>query len=453
MMRRKYPGTAPPKAKNPRFSRRAFLGAAGGGVVLAPFVPLLDSEAADTGYPTRLILLFSSSGTIQSDWTPSGSGSNFTLGPILAPLAPYQDKLVIVRGLESVRSGPGDAHQCGIGSLWTGSRLLPGPFAGGVPNTSGWAGDISVDQYIANTVGAETPYKSLEFSAQTAGDHTSAGNYTRMCYAGPDQPIAPEESPQAMFDRLFGDLDLDAQAVNRLKAERGSVIDLVKGDLSKLQSRSGGGDRLKMDAHLAAIRAIETRNSSVEPTCEVPELDLDLDPNANDNFPVVSRRHIDQLVMALACDLTRVASLQWSVSASRTVFSWLGHTETHHGISHGDDNASFDRITDINIWYAEEVKYLLDGLAAVPEGDGTLLDHSLVVWGNELATGNNHSGRGLPFVLAGGANGMIETGRYLQSSGVHNRLLVSLCHAMGLTDQTSFGNREPPNDGGVPGLL
>lgn len=452
MIRRKFRATAPRKPRNPNFSRRAFLGATGAGAALLPFVPLLDSEAADTGFPTRLIMLFSANGTIHENWKPSGGETDFTLGSILSPLEPYKDKLVILDGMQVIRQGLGDGHQMGMACMWTGNQLLPGPFQGGDGGTAGYSGGISVDQHVANTVGLQTPYKSLEFGVMTGG----ANNWTRMSYAGPDQPVAPEDNPQAMFDRLFADLDLDPQGIDRLKAERRSVIDLVKGDLGKLQARYGGNDKLKIDAHLEAIRAIETRNEAAVPSCEPPTLDLGFDPYQNDNFPVTSARQIDQLVMSLACDLTRVASLQWSASVSSVVFSWLGHQASHHDISHyGDDDPTMSpQISQINTWYAEQVKYLLDALAAVPEGDGTLLDHTLVVWGNELSRGNSHGNLPVPFLMAGGANGMIETGRYLDyGQTAHNRMLVSICHIMGLADQMSFGDNDPSGDGGLTGLL
>jgi hypothetical protein len=118
-----------------------------------------------------------------------------------------------------------------------------------------------------------------------------------------------------------------------------------------------------------------------------------------------------------------------------------------------DDPTMLDQITAVNVWYSEQVKYLLDQLASVPEGDGTLLDHTLVVWGNELSRGNSHGNHPVPFVLAGGANGLIEMGRYLDYGDTpHNRMLVSLCHYMGLTDQGSFGDNDPAS-GGLDGLL
>jgi len=437
--------TAPRRPLHRAFSRRAFLGGVGSAAALAPFVPVLDSEAGQVQPPKRLIVLFSPNGTIHENWAPQGGESDFTLSTILAPLEPHRDRLVVLDGLEVIRQGLGDGHQMGMGSLWTGSKLMPGSFSG-----AGYAGHASVDQVVANAIGNETAYKSLEFGVQTGG----ANVWTRMSYAAANQPLPPEDNPQAMFDRIFSALDVDPAGVEKLAAERKSVIDLVKGDLESLQSRYGADDRIKVEKHLDAIRAIEIRNGAAAPVCDVPDLDLSMDPSANDNFPVVVQRQIDLMVMAMACDLTRVASLQCSRSVSSTVFSWLGQSTGHHALSHlGDgDPTMVQQMTNVNIWYAEQVRYLLDALAAVPEGDGTLLDNTLVVWGNELARGNSHSNRPVPFVLAGGVGGAMQGGRYLTYDRVaHNRMLVSICQMMGMTDLDTFGDNDPAS-GGLVGL-
>jgi hypothetical protein len=439
------------KAVNRHFTRRRLLGGLGAATVLTPFVPLLEGQAETGSFPRRLVLLFSANGTLHERWAPSGNETDFTLPQILAPLESYKDKMIVLDGLRVLRSGPGDGHQMGMGCMWTGSKLLEGGDfqGGGDSGTAGWCGGISVDQEIANAIGQETPYKSLEFGIQCGG----ATVWSRMCYSGPNQPIAPEDNPSAMFDRLFADLGIDNSALERLKAERGSVIDLVKDDLTRLNTRASGSDRQKVEAHLDAIRAIETRNNMAPPVCDQPELDIGPDHNANANFPHTSKLQIQQLVMSLACDLTRVASLQWSRSVSNTRFDWIGVPEGHHDISHwGDsDPAMVDKITAINVWYAEEVKYLLDAMAAVPEGDGTLLDNSIVVWGNELSRGNSHGNRPVPFVIFGSGGGVLQTGRHLRYDDVaHNRFLVSLCNAMGLATQ-SFGDNDP-GSGGLAGL-
>lgn len=434
------------RTKNPRFTRRSALQGLGAAAALAPFLPVLDREVkADTGgYPTRLILLFSANGSLRERWSPIGTEADFSLsqleegpeGPqevhLLSPLSAYKDKLILLDGLQVVHNGPGDPHQQGMGRLWTGSPLLESDqFGGGDGVTSaGWASHISIDQEIANAVGNDSVFKSLEFAVQPGG----ASVWTRMCYAGSNQPIAPEDDPAAMFERLFSAAGLDTGEIERLRAERRSVIDLVKTQLDSVGKRLGGEDRMKYQAHLEAIREVERRNELEAPACSAPDHSLGLDHTKNDNFPEVTRQMIDQMVAALSCDLTRVASLQWSQSFSETRFTWLGQTEAHHDISHYGDNDSrmTEWITEINIWYAEQVAYLLAALDAVPEGEGTLLDHSIVVWGNELARGNVHSNQPVPFVIAGGGGGALRTGRfhsYYETE--HNRLLVSLAQAMG----------------------
>jgi hypothetical protein len=443
------------KRFNPQATRRAFLASLGASGVLVPFLPMLDREleAAPGDFPLRLILLFSANGTLHENWVPSGGESDFTLSPILSPLEPYKDRMLVLDGLEVSRDGPGDGHQKGMGILWTGNTLLEGTeFAGGDGSSAGWGGGISIDQHIAEAVGTETPYKSLEFGVQTGG----ASVWSRMAYAGSNQPLAPEDDPQAMFDRLFADYDVDASELERLKAQRQSVIDLVKGDLDSLLARHGSAnDKLKIESHLESIRAIEMRNQAEVPACEVPAAPGGgLDAQANDNFPMVSNLQSDLLTMALTCNITRVASVQWSASVSGTRFSWLGIPDGHHDLSHlGDDDQSMiDKLTSINTWYAEQVKYLMDALASIPEGDGTVLDNTLIVWGNELSRGNSHGNHPVPFVLLGGAGGRFQMGRYLQYDRVqHNRMLVSLCHAMGMQDQQTFGNTDQ-GSGGLMGL-
>ena len=146
--------------------------------------------------------------------------------------------------------------------------------------------------------------------------------------------------------------------------------------------------------------------------------------------------------MSLACDLTRVASIQWSTSVSNKVFSWLGISEGHHDLSHeGDTNGDAQsKLIQINTWYAEQFAYLVAALKAVPEGDGTMLDNTVILWCNELGIGNLHSRTDVPYVLAGGCGGYFKTGRHLQYDGEnHNNLMVSLCNAMDVNVST-FGN-------------
>jgi hypothetical protein len=169
---------------------------------------------------------------------------------------------------------------------------------------------------------------------------------------------------------------------------------------------------------------------------------------ADENFQEVSRLQIDLMVMALTCDMTRVASLLWTSATSNQTYPFLGFIDKHHELSHeGDSNTTAqNKLTDINTFYAGELAYLMQKLEAVPEGQGTMLDNTLIVWGNELGKGNSHSHHPIPIVLAGGAQGYFRMGRSMTVGDIiHNRLLVSLCHYMGLTDQETFGNLDAGN--------
>src|SRR5262249_40074681 len=178
------------------------------------------------------------------------------------------------------------------------------------------------------------------------------------------------------------------------------------------------------------------------PACQRPDLGTPIDHRLNDNFPVVGRLQMDLLAMAFACDLTRVASLQWSSSVSGTVHTWVGVNRDHHGLSHeSDGNADAqEQLVRINRWYAEQLAYLIAKLKQIPEGQGTAFDNTVIVWSNELAKGNAHSHAPLPVVLAGSAGGVFRTGRFLTYDyAYHNDLLIALLNAFGVAT-TTFGN-------------
>jgi hypothetical protein len=269
-----------------------------------------------------------------------------------------------------------------------------------------------------------------------------------MIYRAGNQPLPPEDNPAAVYDRVFADLHTDPAELLRVRQRRASILDSVSTEYGRLQGRLGSADRARLEAHLTAIREVETRLTG--PTlaeraqCRDPSL-APVEAALNDAYPTVGAQQIDLLLMALACDITRVASLQWSRSVSQTRFTWLGINEGHHDLSHlGDDDAvAQGKLERINHWYAAQFAALIAGLKAIPEGDGTMLDNTLLLWCNELAKGNVHGHADAPYVLAGRAGGGLRTGRFLSFAGgasvSHNDLLVSLLNALGLPD-TTFGN-------------
>jgi hypothetical protein len=431
-------------------SRRAFLGSLGAAAASVPLIPLLQAEAETGDRPKRIILLCSSNGTVHEQWKPGFEGGTLQLSPVLAPLEAHKDDLVVVDGLGwGWNDGPGVDHMR-ICMLWNGTPMLDGnDFQNSTGDRPcGWGGGISVDQYIAGQIGHQTPFSSLEFGVQNGGAHI----YSRVSYAGPDQPIPPEDNPYGMFERLFAEFGKTEAELEALRARRKSVIDVVKGNLDTLHPKVGAADRIKIESHLDAVRAIEQR-LDLSAVCEVPMLGDQFDPYANDNFPLVSRLQIDMMVMAMACDLTRVANFLWARAGSNVRYTWLGIGTAEHTIAHDSTAPARAQMVQINTWHAGEVAYLLDALKAVPEGDGTMLDNTLVVWGNELADGWTHSQRPIPLVLAGRAGGALQTGRYIDyGQARHNGLLVSLCNLMGLHEVTSFGSLDD-GSGPLAGLV
>jgi hypothetical protein len=425
---------------------------------LAPLLPLSEAEGQARDFPKRLVCWFTPNGTIRDEWLPAGGEADFTFKQILAPLEPYKAQLLLLDGIKFEREGPGNDHMRGPHNMFAGSRLLDGSFTGGDmgKDRSGWGSHISVDQHIATQLQVPTPFKSLVLGVTPK---QNANVRHRLSYAGENQPITPEVDPYSLFQNVFAPIAGEGPAaqakLERLRLERKSVIDLVSSELTSLKPQLGANDQLKVAAHLEALRAIERRleTTGAPVQCRLPSEPSKLDPYANDNHPAMGRAMMDMLAAALACDMTRIASFMWSGSTSDQRFTWLGIDESHHTISHEPDDAGTParkELIDINVWYSEQFAYFLQQLASIPEGDGTLLDNTIVVWGNEIGRGNTHSAHPIPIMIAGGSS-LLKTGRKLTYDSVQiNRLLVSLCQLMGLGDQT-FGNLDQ-GSGPLPGL-
>lgn len=449
---------APPSSRKVRRpSRRTFLRGLGLGSALAPFLPLLNASGAEER-PLRLVLWFTPHGTLHDRWAPTGTATDFTLGPILKPLERHRSRLTILDGLKIQADGVGAPHTRGPALLYTASPLLEDMTFTRPDDTGntyyGWNSAPSVDQYILSQQKPTTPYSSLEFGVRSGGNEPGS----RIIYSGAAAPLAPEADPWAALERLLGDLGQTSAERAALRARKRSALDLVSSELSELDAKVPAADRAKVEAHLAALRAVESSLDQDVSDCVSPDLGTSVDAGAADNTPIVFERMMDVMAASLACDLTRVMSMQYRVGENDGgyTYDWLGITDQeHHLLTHSsdtDDHAN-DELTKIYAWYADRFAYFLDQLAAIPEGDGTLLDNCLVVWGSELGKGNSHSFEQVPFVLAGGAAGQLTGGRYLTFDGVpHNRLLVSICNMMGLSDVKTFGSTDQ-GQGPLSGLL
>jgi hypothetical protein len=322
--------------------------------------------------------------------------------------------------------------------------LFPGNIQGGSDTPAGWASGHSIDQEIKRFLQANeatrTRFGSLEFGVAVPD---RADTWTRMVYSGPNQPIAPIDDPYQMFRKLYGSVE-DQAAL-------GSVLDCVTEELAKVQSLVSREDRQLLEQHAALVRQLEQELKTPATPLDhpVPELPRGVRDD-NDSIPKICKMQIDLMVNSFLADFARVATLQITNSVGQPRMRWLGIDEGHHELSHEpDSNAeAVEKLVKINTWYAEQVAYLAERLAATPEpgGEGSMLDNTLIVWTNELGKGNSHTLNNIPFILVGGAPNL-KMGRALKFKNVpHNRLLLSLAHAFGHTIER-FGNADYTGDG------
>lgn len=433
-----------------KMHRRRLLTALGLGGTAALSSPRVRAAASP---PKRLLLVFSANGMVPDRFWPAPQSNELVIpsGSDLAPLAAHRRKLVVVGGLARPLQKLGGAHERAMGALWTSARLNPGSQFGG----GGWPSGPSVDQILARRLPRSTDFASLEIGVQPFGPGAKGGTMQHMCYAGSNQPVAAEYNPTRLFDWLFGaDPNAGDGAFARLRAERRSVMDLVRHEVTALARGIARDDQQKLQSHLEGVRSIERRLELRPPDgCVVRTPAGIIDAEANQNFPVLIDVQSDLLASAFACDRTRIASLQWSRSFSMVRHTWLGSGEGHHTLSHDANERPI--LSAITRWYNEKLAQLLDRLAAVPEGEGSVLDNTLVVYCNELSTGWDHKAGPSPTILAGRLGGALKTGRFVDYTGcpaTHSNLLVSICQAMGLPDVTRIGNLAAP-DGGLPGLF
>ncbi|MBI5688712.1 MAG: DUF1552 domain-containing protein [Verrucomicrobia bacterium] len=413
--------------------RRTFLRQAGLSAAVLPFVAGLPSLglAAPARPRQLLVVVFSPNGTIPTAFWPDQAGRDFVLKEILQPLAPFRDRLLTLQGISNRVRGDGDGHMRGMSCLLTGIELLPGNIQGGGKSIpAGWAGGISIDQEIRNFFQSQpatrTRFGSLEFGV---GVQDRADPWTRMSYAGPGKPVAPISDPYQMYERLYGQV--------RDREHLRSVLDPLKEELAKVRRLVSAEDRRVLEEHETMVRTLERELN--DPAAQAlraqpPSLEGGV-ADQNDNVPRLSRMQVDLMVNCFANDMARVATLQYTKSVGGARMNWLSISDGHHGLSHepDSDTAAQEKLIKINTWFAGEVRYLAERLAATPEpdGEGSLLDHTLIVWTNELGKGNTHTLDNIPFVLLGGGFGF-QMGRALKFDKVpHNRLHLALAHAVG----------------------
>lgn len=412
--------------------RREFLRRLGVSAAVLPLIAGLPglNAASTTRKRQRIVFMFSPNGTLPNHFWPDAAGADFRFKRILEPLEAFRDRTLVIKGLCNKVRGDGDGHMRGMSCLLTGIELFPGNIQGGSDTPAGWASGPSIDQelkqFLQGRNETRTRFGSLELGVAVPN---RADPWTRWTYAGPNQPVAPISDPYQVFEKLYGQM--------QDRENLGSILDDVRADLKTVSAKLGKEDKALLDKHATFVREMEqelresSRRKLARPAPVLP-------PGVgaeNDDMPRATGLQTDLLVNAFANDMARVASLQFTNSVGNARMKWLGVEEGHHGLSHDPDlnEPSQDKLLKINVWYAEQLAMFAKKLADTPEpgGSGSMLDHTTILWTNELGKGNSHTLDNIPFVLVGGGLGF-KMGRSIQEKPTpHNRLWLAIAHAFG----------------------
>ena len=425
-------------------SRRTLLGGAGALIAL-PWLEAMTprgrrADAAPEGPPLRALFYYLPCGIHMQSWTPAVEGPNYELTKILAPLVDanamvdLKSDVLVLSGLANYPAkpeGPGD-HAGGTSAFLTCTHVLK--------SEVDFLNDISIDQLIANAVGDKTPHKSLQFG--TAGGGTmgncdsgySCAYTSNVSWADPKTPLPKLSDPQVIFDLLFSGFDPEstAEELARRRARRLSVIDYAGDQVQDLQKKLGKTDRDKLEQYLTGLRDLEKRvtDENTEAICELPAMFS----GAFQNFQTHVDLMTELMVMALQCDQTRIVTFMLENAGSGRNYEFIGAAGSHHEISHHQSlPENYAKLETIDTWEIKQFANLLQKLKNTPEGEGNVLDNSVVFLSSEISDGNAHNHDNLPVLVAGKLGGAITPGRHMKvpdKTPLAN-LFTSIANAMG----------------------
>lgn len=390
--------------------------------------------------PVRLAFVYVPNGIVMNDWTPATAGKAYEFTRILKPLEPFREDILVLSGLDehngnALGDGPGDHARAGAAFL-TGVHCRKTEGAD-IRNA------ISADQIAAHELSSKTRFPSIELGCE---DSRTVGNcdsgyscaYTNsISWRGPSTPMPPELNPRMVFERLFGTADYAASPETRARRHeyRKSILDLARDDSARLTKTLGAADRQKMDEYLSSVREIETRVERAEKETRREAPAMEKPAGIPITLPDYLRLMYDLQVVAFQADLTRITTLMVGREGSMRVYPEIGIPDPHHPLTHHRENPDWiEKVTQINCLHVELFAYLLGRLKSIREGESSLLDRSMVVYGSGISDGNRHIHEDLPVVLAGRGNGSLKPGRHIryESGTPITNLYLSLLDRMGV---------------------
>ena len=407
-------------------------------------LPLLDSMLpAQTPIPKarqRLSMIYVPHGATMDKWTPAKQGNGFAFTEILSPLEPLRDRVNIISNL-------GQAPAAGIGSDAGADHARSAAvfLSGAYPQKDSIKVGTTLDQIAAQKIGQETPLPSIELSIEevaiSCGTGYACAYSNTISWKTPTVPLPMENNPQVVFEKLFGDGSTNADRLARKQQSR-SLLDSVMSQVASLQKDLPASDRVKLGGYLDDVREIERRIEKAERQTpsgmKLPEAPVGVPESFDEHFKIM----FDLEVLAFRADITRVATLMYARDTSGSVYPQSGVREGFHVASHhSNGRANMDRFALINKYHVQMLAYFLEKLKSTADGDGNLLDQSMVLYGSSMSNGNQHDHDPLPLILAGGGAGQLRGGRHMQYAQhtPMSNLLLSMLDKLGI-DQASLGD-------------
>ena len=393
-----------------------------GATLALPFldamVPALSAAAKTAATaPPRLGFVYTPNGVNWMRWTPEGDGGPLKLSPTLESRAPFRDQLTVLSQLSSV---PGEAQGDGSGDhARAQASWLSGAHAKKTEGSDYRLGK-TVDQFAADELGRDSRFPSLQLGLDDVGmlgqcePGFACAYQTTLSWSSPSTPLPMQINPRVVFERLVGGDESSAEERRALARAEGTILDALMKETHQLKSRLGVSDARRLDEYLDGIRQLEGRIKNLETQGELSLSSASLPVGIPDSFEEHIKVMFDLQVLAFQGDLTRVITFLIGRESGQRTYPQIGVPDAHHGISHhANDPVKLEKQAKIDTYHVLLLGYFLDRLRATPDGDGSLLDHSLIMYGGALSNGHIHSHRNLPTLIAGGGNGQIKGGRHI----------------------------------------